>query len=79
MPVIKTWSEIIGHASMVLIVTIYIAFAFEFIGNALYVGLGMLTSAMMAFHAWERRTRPVMLLNGLWFIISLVGLIRAFR
>jgi len=73
---IKTWSDIIGHAAMLIILGVYAAFTLGFIGYTWYVGLGMLTSVMMAFHSWERKSYPMMVLNAVWFMLSLAGVLR---
>jgi hypothetical protein len=73
---IKTWSTVIGHAAMVIILTAYIAFAWGFLGKVPYVATGLLTSVMMGFHAWERKSYPVLSMNGAWFAISVIGLVR---
>ena len=73
---IKTWSTVIGHVAMVLILATYIAFSVGVIGKVPYVGIGMITSLMMGFHSWERKSYPVMTLNAAWFVISAVGVWR---
>ena len=75
-PPIRTWSTVIGHAAMVVILAVYLAFSWGLIGKVPYTALGMLTSVMMGFHSWERKSYPVMLLNTCWFIISAVGVWR---
>lgn len=69
-------SDFIGYAAMVLILGTYALFTAGFIGKPLYVGTGMLTSVMMAFHAWERKSKPVLFMNAVWFTLSAVGLWR---
>lgn len=73
---IKTWSTVIGHAAMTIILATYIAFAWGVIGKPWYVGVGLFTSVMMGFHAWERKSYPTLFLNGAWFMISAVGMWR---
>lgn len=73
---IKTWSTVIGHVATVLILAAYIALSMGLIGRVSYVATGMLTSVMMGFHSWERKSYPVMLLNACWFTISAVGVWR---
>lgn len=73
---IKTWSTVIGHVAMVTILVVYLAFSIGWIGKVPYTALGMLTSVMMAFHGWERKSYPLMLLNTCWFTISAIGVWR---
>lgn len=77
MAAIRTYSDTLGYTGTALILASYLALATQFVGPATYFGLGLISSLMMLAHGLERQSRPTVLLNGAWFILSVTGLIRA--
>lgn len=77
MKAIKTYSDIVGYVGTALILGLYLLLATATITLPQYLALSLVSSALMTIHAVERRSRPVVFLNAAWFVISIVGLIRA--
>lgn len=74
--IIKTWSDVLGWVGMVSIICTYALFAWGYMPMWLFLSMSIVNSSIMAFHMWERLSRPAMVLNVIFVAISLVGLAR---
>jgi hypothetical protein len=61
---------------MVLILATYAAFTLGGLSKPSYLALGIVTSVLMAFHGWERKSYQMVALNGVWVLFSVIGLVR---
>jgi len=73
----KTYSEIGGHLASVMVILAYFLLANGSIGSTWYMVWSLMAGVILGLHGWERRSRPLVLLNSATVLISLFGIARA--
>lgn len=73
----KRYSDLLGYAAMamILMVGIMVSSGRLQIGRT-YFSVGIVLGTMMALHGWERRSPPIVILNGAYALINVWGLVR---
>jgi len=72
----KTYCDIAGYLGSALALLGYLLFAVGMIAGVGYFSIGVVTSALLGVHSWERRSRPLLWFNSVMGLISVYGLVR---